>query len=335
MSDTRIALRPFEAARDWPAAAELIAVSHLHDAVDWVPTAEILEHEWGPTPSFDPGRDVQVVDDADGRLAAMAAVDWRERDPGLVVHHIEIWVRPDRRRQGLGTALLDWSEAHARSSARAGRAGRLDWPHFLGGWGDTHVPGPAGFAARHGYAEHRHGFEMLRSVADPISDEPLPAGLEVRPVEVSQHRAIWDADVEAFRDHPEPARRTEADFVSWFSAPTLDTTLWQVAWDDEDVAGSVLTSISPEENARLGVNRAWLDHVSVRRPWRKRGLAASLIASTLRLLRERGVEQAALGVDAENPTGALRLYERLGFRVHREGVGYRKALELEPSLAAD
>lgn len=320
-------VRPFDPAHDWAAAAELISATHLHDGIDWIPTPAVLEHEWTTGAGFEAARDIRVVEGDDGRLEAMANTDWRERDPGLVNHHIELWVRPERRRRGLGTNLLDWAENHARDLARAGAAGRTDWPHFLGGWGDTAVAGHAELAAARGYHVYRHGYEMLRPLAMPIDEEPLPAGLEVRPVDAVQHRSIWDADVEAFRDHHEPARRTEADFAAWFTSPTIDTTLWQVAWDGDEVAGSVLTSISPDENARLGVSRAWLDHVSVRRRWRKRGLAASLIASTLRLLRERGVDEAALGVDAENPSGALRLYERLGFRVHREGVGYRKAMD--------
>jgi ribosomal protein S18 acetylase RimI-like enzyme len=36
--------------------------------------------------------------------------------------------------------------------------------------------------------------------------------------------------------------------------------------------------------------------------------------------------EAALGVDAENPSGALRVYENLGFRRTRTGVAYRKAM---------
>ncbi len=323
-----IELRAFDPGRDWAAAAELITATHLHDGVDWLPTAEILEHEWTTIEGLVPARDIRVVEGEGGGLLALADTDWRPRDPGLVSHDIEIWVRPAHRRHGLGTSLLLWAEAHAVALARAGEAGRMDWPHVIGGWGDTAVAGHAELATRHSYEVHRHGYEMLRRVADPVGDHPLPEGLEVRPVEPAHHRAIWDADTEAFRDHHEPANRTEEDFRGWFTAPQLDTTLYQVAWDGDEVAGSVLTSISPDENERLGVSRAWLDHVSVRRRWRGRGLAASLIGSTLRLLQARGIEQAALGVDAENPSGALRLYEKLGFAKHREAVGYRKALPL-------
>ena len=83
--------------------------------------------------------------------------------------------------------------------------------------------------------------------------------------------------------------------------------------------------VFPEENEKLGIQRGWLEHISVRRPYRRRGLAGALIADSMRALRDRGLEEAALGVDAENPSGALHLYESFGFRRHRTGIAYRKA----------
>jgi len=148
----------------------------------------------------------------------------------------------------------------------------------------------------------------------------------VRPVVAADHRRIWDADAEAFRDHWEASVRTDDDFVQFFANPDVDTTMWQVAWDGDEVAGSIVNTIYPEENANVGLDVGWLDHVSVRRPWRGRGLASALIVRSLRVLRERGMDHAALGVDAENPTGALGLYERFGFRRHQQWVTFRKPL---------
>ena len=203
----------------------------------------------------------------------------------------------------------------------------MDLPHEIGGWGDSDVPGHAELAASRGYRVTRYGFEMRRRIDDAIPDVALPPGLEVRAVRPEDHRTIWDADTEAFRDHFEAAVRTDADYEQWLTSPTLDTSLWQVAWDGDEVAGSVITSINTEENEKLGLKIAWLDHISVRRPWRKRGVASALIASTLHILRGRGMEIAALGVDAENPTGALRVYEAMGFARHKTGISYRKPLD--------
>ncbi len=121
-------------------------------------------------------------------------------------------------------------------------------------------------------------------------------------------------------------QRTEEDFVGWFSTPNLDTSLWRVAWEGDEIAGSVWNCIWTEENEQLGIQRGWLEHISVRRPWRRRGLATALIAESLRTLKTKGLTEAALGVDAENISGALRLYESLGFRRHQTGISFRKPL---------
>jgi len=65
----------------------------------------------------------------------------------------------------------------------------------------------------------------------------------------------------------------------------------------------------------------------VRRPWRKQGLARALIARSLSQLRELGMTEASLTVDTENPSGALRLYEGLGYRPVKRGSVYRKPLD--------
>ena len=85
-------------------------------------------------------------------------------------------------------------------------------------------------------------------------------------------------------------------------------------------------NVFPKENAQFGMQRGWTDPVYVRRPWRKRGLARALLARALLKLKELGMTEAALGVDAQNPNGALGLYESLGFRQLKRWVTYRKAI---------
>ena len=68
-----------------------------------------------------------------------------------------------------------------------------------------------------------------------------------------------------------------------------------------------------EENARTGRQEANLRGVAVLRPWRKRGVASALISASLSRMRAAGLEYAGLGVDVDSPTGALGVYEKLGF----------------------
>lgn len=316
--------RAFDPETDRPAMVDLICAVNRFDVVDWFPTVEQLEVDWAPSPNFDPPNDTFVVEDGQ-RFVGAVQHDWRERD-GKIVHVLEIWVRPDMRRQGIGRELLAWGEARVRTAVAAGTAGSIDLPHVLSMGMGAHIDAAVAFSEAAGYAPIRYTFVMHRDLSEPIPDVPMPSGLETRPVTPDHYRRIWNASVEAFRDHWEAAVRNEADFVRFFGNPDLDPTLWQIAWDGDEVAAVIVNGIYPDENAHLGLEIGWLDSVSTRRPYRGRGLANALIARSLRALRDRGMAIAALGVDAENPTGALGLYERNGFKVHQRYVTYRKPL---------
>lgn len=316
--------RAFDPARDYERFVALIREANVVDGVDWIPTVEQLRNEHDHASEFDPRRDT-ILAEVDGEIVAGAETNVRTRD-GEAIHHIDGWVQPVWRRRGLGRALLRWTERRAAEVARVdGRTA----VRALTAWPDEQQLGAVRLYESEGYRIVRYGFLMLRDLAEPIPELDLPDGLEIRPVHASDHRAIWDADVEAFRDHWSSAERTDADFEGWYTNPDLDTSLWRVAWDGAEVAGSVMTFVYPGENAALDVSRGWLEHVSVRRPWRRRGLASALIAQSLVALRERGLEEAALGVDAENVTGALRVYEALAFRRARTARSYRKGLTVD------
>jgi ribosomal protein S18 acetylase RimI-like enzyme len=148
----------------------------------------------------------------------------------------------------------------------------------------------------------------------------------------ADYRKIWDAHQEAFRDHWGYREATEEEYQGWLTSPTFDASLWQVAWApgasgrSDQVAGMVLNFIPHDENAVLGLKRGWTDPISVRRPWRKIGLAKALILRSLKLLKAQGMTEAMLGVDMQNPNGALQLYESCGFKPMRRSTTYRKDL---------
>ena len=104
--------------------------------------------------------------------------------------------------------------------------------------------------------------------------------------------------------------------------------LWQVAWDvaTNQVAGQVRTFIDHEQNKLYDRRRGYTESISVRRPFRRRGLARALIALSLRAQRQAGMTESALGVDSENLSGAIKVYEDCGFRVTKKTTIYRKPL---------
>ncbi|HSL98069.1 MAG TPA: GNAT family N-acetyltransferase [Candidatus Deferrimicrobiaceae bacterium] len=321
-----LSLRPLDPSRDYEPIADLISTTNAADDLDWHMTAASLRHEVAPGGQFEPERDTRVAE-VDGSPVGFVRVYTRTRGPERkVVHRMDVWTRQAWRRRGVGTVLVAWAEERSRGLMADGIAGPAGAVHELAGFCDDRNAGSAAFAEALGFGLIRYTFEMRCRLDVPIPDAPLPPGLQLRPVRPADHRRIWDANIEAFRDHWEPAERTEADYRAWFADPDTDTTLWRVAWAGDEVAGLSMNIIYAEENERLGIKAGWLEQVSVRRPWRRRGLGAAVIAASLRAFRDRGMDEAMLGVDAENPTGALALYERLGFTRHRTFRVYRKRL---------
>jgi GNAT superfamily N-acetyltransferase len=200
---------------------------------------------------------------------------------------------------------------------------------FFQGITNPHEVGLAAMLEREGYRPIRYAWSMLRPSLEDIPDFPLPPGLEVRPVLPEHYRLLWEADLEAFRDHWGFTEPSEQDYQSWLENKTVfQPDLWQVAWDvaTNQVAGQVRTFIDHAQNEKYNRKRGFTEFISVRQPWRRRGLARALIIRSLKVQREQGMTESALGVDSENVSGATRVYEACGFRVTEQSTVYRKEL---------
>jgi ribosomal protein S18 acetylase RimI-like enzyme len=93
------------------------------------------------------------------------------------------------------------------------------------------------------------------------------------------------------------------------------------------VAGMVLNFIDESENAEYKRLRGYTEGICVRRPWRKKGLARALIVQSIQMFKDMGMTETALGVDSQNLSGALRLYQGVGYRQTKQFTIYRKPLD--------
>jgi len=318
-------IRQFDANRDIPDVVRVINAENEADDVD----ERDSEEEWRAftahvSDQLDPSRDL-AVGEVEGRVVAVAGQDWVDTRDGAFREH-RLWgcVEPAFRRRGIGAAMLRDNERRAKAVASTHDTDR---PHSLAGWAASERPGSRLLAAS-GYEIVRWFFDMVRPDLEDLPElPPMPDGLELRPVTPDLYGAVWRGNREAFRDHWGGADESDAAMRRFFETPGRDPSLWLVAFEGDEVAAGVFNGIYPEQDAALGTKRGWLDSVFTCRPWRRRGLARALILRSLVLLKERGMTSAALGVDADNQSGALGLYESAGFSLHDKFNAWRKAME--------
>jgi ribosomal protein S18 acetylase RimI-like enzyme len=260
----------------------------------------------------------------DGKPIAYARLNWDDELNGPRRYFSGGNILPEWRRKGIGTAMLAHNEARLREIA-AGHPAEL--AKVVDMAMADNQKGAMALAEKHGFKQERYFFLMLRPLDAPIPEAVIPEGLELRPATDAQMRQIWEAENEAFRDHWGHVEGTEEIYQRWVSDPMQDPTLWKVAWDGDEVAGMVLNTLFKEENEKLGVKWGYTDPICVRRPWRRRGLARALILESLQMWKDMGFEHAALGVDTQNPSGALKLYEDAGYQVDERWIVYRKPME--------
>jgi GNAT superfamily N-acetyltransferase len=319
-----LAFRHYLGKSDLP---KMLALSNLVNQADQtgeVETLEQLTHHYKHLKNCDPYKDVLIAE-VDGYFAAYCRVWWDIEGENTYIYRSFGNIHPDWRRKGLGTALLSYNQNHLRNIAQE-NAHPKDAPRFFESWSGSTMIGATVLLKSHGYEAVRYFFEMIRSINTPLPESPLPAGLVVRPFDESHNRPIWEAFNEAFRDHWGYVEGTEEDFQRFLTRPTRKPHLWKVAWDGEQVAGLILNSFFEEEDKVFNRKRGWTDPICVRSPWRRRGLARSLIAQSILMFKDMGFDDTALGVDTNNPNGALNLYEGLGYKTAKTWVSYRKKM---------
>ena len=328
MSTHPFIYRPFQGETDYPHIHRIITACSRTDQLEWFPTLEDITINYRHLHNCDPDRDMLFAE-CDGQTVAYTRATWEITGEGEWQGELLGYVLPEVRRQGLGRALLAFAEKRLSAIAtELTQAGQLapETPRFFQTFTRDAEIAKAALLEHAGYKVIRYAFEMVRPDLENIPDLPLPPGIDVRPVLPEHYHTIFDASNEAFRDHwgyiPEP----EEIFQKMLVDPHFDPSLWHVAWDGDQIAGMVLSFINQAENDEFNRKRGYTENISVLRPWRKQGLAKALIALSLKALKEQGMDHAALGVDAENISGATHLYERMGFGVVGRGTIYRKMI---------
>ncbi len=227
-------------------------------------------------------------------------------------------VHPAYQGRGLGRELLAWQYDRARQ-LHSDIAPSDQWHVEAGASVDDTAA--IRLFERFDFGPVRYFFEMVAPLAGAQPKIALPDGLAAMPYVPELAKPLYEAHMEAFSDHWGFQRRPfEKWVIRTVESEEFRPDLTRIAFDGDQIAGYVLAYNNVE-------GREYIGQVGTRRPWRKRGLASALISASLAAAVADGKSSASLGVDADSPTGAVGVYERLGFEVKHKFVSYRRSVE--------
>lgn len=255
------------------------------------------------------------------RLVDLEHDSWVVEDQALAAYAIAFphadnmdidgYVHPSRKGRGLGSWLVGRGEERARARGLS----------TVQGWALAQDADARGLFEAKGYREVRRFYRMLieHEVAPPAAE--WPEGFRVETFKREDARAFHAAFADAFAE--------EWNFVSmpferWYElrveGPDFDPGLWFIVR-----AGDEIAAVLRADPERSGAG--YVAGLGVLKPWRRRGLGLALLRHAFGEFYRRGQPRVTLGVDAQNPTGATRLYERAGMHVAYEGIAFAKELE--------
>ena len=230
-------------------------------------------------------------------------------------------VDPESRRRGVGNALLDACLASLRERGmervRCGVADfRKDGIRMLE---------KRGFERVRVFSDMRVSLDSIATGVGENEAVALETMARTRENAALMVRLSNEAFAEHFghrdtRDEEEEFWQERARELGYFD----ETTLARV---DGEPVGFQMHGWNDRDNEKLGVNRGWIFAIGVLKPHRGKGIAKTLLIHGLRQLKAGGMTEAGLGVDDTNETGAFRLYEKVGFRVHRKSFTYERPLD--------
>lgn len=253
----------------------------------------------------------------DGRLAAFGAVFHTPSGERQERVFLVGRVAPDMRGNGIGRSLLAWQIERATEKLRMCDPA-IPWYMRTQEW--DWIDDALRLHRRFGLEIVRWFEEMARPLSAPL-EVAVPDEISIVGWDEVAPNDLLAVSNEAFADHWGSTPRDEVSWNHVLASSTVRTDLSFVATVAGQPVGYSLNGYFGSDEAVTGRRDGWIESLGVTRPWRRRGIAAALIARSLDAFSQAGFTHAMLGVDADNPSGAAGLYSRLGFeRLHRSVV---------------
>jgi len=314
--------RHFAGDSDFPKMITIVNAAGVADQDDRSETLEDIKNQYAHLNNSDPAKDM-IFAEINGETIAYSRVEWwQEEDPNDRIYTHFVLILPEWREKGIEQAMIQWCEKRLLDVAEGQPQ---DSKRYFQTYSSEVKSAFNKILMTFDYEVERYFIEMSRPL-DVIPVSEFAEGIDVRAVKDQDERKVWDASVEAFRDHWGFSPPTEEDYNGFRKSKHWQPDLWQVAWDGDEVVSSVMNYIDHDHNKKFDRKRGWTENISTRREWRRRGIARALIIRSMHMHKEKGMTEVALGVDTQNPSGALKLYENLGYKKDKTHMTYRKEM---------
>jgi mycothiol synthase len=317
--------RPYAGDADLKAICDLINLCNQVDNLEDEPyaTEEDLRL-WLHSPEMDRERNVRLWEDEHGQLVGLVVLQVHpprtqggQGQAGAGVVDVRMYLRthPQARHGDLDGQMIEWAIDRAKQGsseyglpARLGTELHLDSPRYVA----YRQP----LLERYGFRPVRYFFKMARDLSEPLPEPQFPQGFTLTHSRGAEDAARWvEMFNESFVDHWNFHPATVEEHLHWLSSSKYDPARDLIAIaPDGTFAAFCFCWIDPDDNAHNNRNEGWIDILGTRRGFRRIGLGRAMLLAGMHKLKEDGAGVAVLGVDAENPSGALGLYESVGFR---------------------
>jgi mycothiol synthase len=318
-----LTFRHFRGEADFPLIVALFNACKVVDGLECTMKVDDIALSFRHLENCDPQTDILFAEVGE-QVIAYGRIWWDDLAEGIRLYHPNGFLHPDWRGKGIGSALWDAAEKRLRDIA-AGHPKEM--PKFFQAEPFDTEKALVTLLESRGYQPVRYETYMLRDLSAPFPQAPLPPGFEVRPVKPEHVRPIFEASNEAFRDHWGTRDQSEEEYRLQLESPDFHPELWKVAWAGDQIASVIHNFILADENAEYKRKRGYTEGICTLRPWRKLGLARSLLVQSMQMFKEMGMTETALSVDSQNISGAFRLYEGVGYCKVRQQSIYRKPME--------
>lgn len=305
--------------------SDLVAIAHLINTCEKVDrlyegtSISQLQQKFNE-PSLDKARDIRLWFDANGQLIGFAQL-WISEPAEVIDGSLLFRVHPDARGGDLEAAAIAWGEVRMREVSAIPGA-----PVKLRSSAHAEDGDRISLLTSSGFKPDRYFCRLARSIWEPIPEPKLPQGFTLIQFPGEQDAEAWvEMFNQSFIDHWNHHDLTVEKFKYDLAKPDYrnDLDLIAVA-DDGKFVSFCYCEISVDECDRTGRNEGWIACLGTRRGFRKIGLGRAMLLAGLHRLKAAGVATAILGVDADNQSGAMKLYESVGFHNIRNSIAYVK-----------